>query len=232
MKRGFLYYALLWAVSLILFNVLVFIVPVPEGMTRFGGSFWPGYIGILIAFLGQLYCGWEALKEKNADRVFLRWPLIRISRTALVFTLIFGVGCIIIPDLPAWFGAVICLVILALTIQALLRASAAAEAVETVGGAVRERTDFFRYLTTEAGALSAYAADETAKNACKKVYEALRYSDPVSAAPLTRVENDISDSFQTFSAAVRAGETDRVPALSEDLLRKIAERNELCKRSK
>ena len=50
MKKTFGFFAIIWALFLALFNVIVFVTPNEAGgMTKFGGAFWVGYIFITIA---------------------------------------------------------------------------------------------------------------------------------------------------------------------------------------
>ncbi len=66
-----------------------------------------------------------------------------------------------------------------------------------------------------------------AKAACKKVCEALRYSDPVSSSDLLAIEQEIQRKFYDLSAKVVAG--DDVSALSDELAALIADRNRKCR---
>ena len=57
MKKSFGIYSIIWAIYLALFNVVVFVTPNEiGGVSKFGGSFWVGYIFITVAFAVQLIC--------------------------------------------------------------------------------------------------------------------------------------------------------------------------------
>ena len=113
MKKGFRYYAAAWALLFALFNLLVFVPPRFVGeYDKFGGAFWAGYIGIAVAFVGQLVCAHFALKAENAQKLFYNLPLVTVSYTGLVLTLVCGGLCMVVPDLPNWVGALVCLLIL------------------------------------------------------------------------------------------------------------------------
>ena len=71
---------------------------------------------------------------------------------------------------------------------------------------------------------------DAARAACRQVYEAFRYSDPVSAVALTDEEQRIAEAFDAFSAAIAAGEDGTEPA--ETLSGLLAERNAKCKAMK
>ena len=59
-------------------------------------------------------------------------------------------------------------------------------------------------VTADADSLLSRAKSEPVKAACKKVFEALRYSDPVSAYGLVDVEERIKAEFDVLTDAVIA----------------------------
>ena len=52
MKKVFQKYLILWAVLFVLFQVIAFISPGWGGVEKYTASFWIGYVGITIAFVG------------------------------------------------------------------------------------------------------------------------------------------------------------------------------------
>ncbi len=231
MKKGFKSYAIAWAVLLVLFNIICFATPNEiDGMTKFGGAFWAGYVFITLAFIGQLVCAYFALKAENLTKLFYNLPLITVSYTGLILTIIFGTLCMAIPDLPNWVGIIICAIVLAFTAIAVVKAKAAGDIVSATDEKIKDQTEFIRGLTAEAQSLIAYAKTDDAKAVCKKVYEALRYSDPRSTAALAGIESEISQEFSKFADAVKNGEDFNPPA--EKLVLLIGERNTKCKATK
>ena len=228
MKKGFKAYLAAWAILLALFNIICFATPNElAGMEKFGGAFWAGYVFITLAFIGQLACAYFALKEENLTKLFYNLPLITVSYTGLILTVIFGAVCMAIPGLPNWVGIIVCAVILAFTAIAIIKAKAAGDIVAATDERVKVQTSFIRSMTADAEGLMARAQTDEAKAACKKVYEALRYSDPMSSDALAETEAEIKDSFSAFSAKVKAGETDA--ALADELINLIGDRNRKCK---
>ena len=76
------------------------------------------------------------------------------------------------------------------------------------------------------------ADDTQIKADCKKVYEALRYSDPMSNSALVEINNRLSDKMHQFSESVKVNDVDNTNVLADELLRIINERNIKCKQSK
>ncbi len=223
MQKNFKYYAIVWLILLAIFNVAVFVSPAEAGdLNKFGGAFWSGYIGITVAFLGQLATSFFAFRSKNMQKFFYKIPLIRISWTGLVLTLIFGVICMVIPDLPNWVGIILCFVILAFNAISLVKANTAAELVGEIDDKIKEQTLFIKSLTVDAEVAMANAKTEEEKSLAKKVYEAVRYSDPMSHNALAGLETQINLKFATYTASFDA-------AVADELLILLDERNKKCK---
>lgn len=229
MNKKFKYYALIWAILLAVFNVICFITPdETAGMSKFGGAFWAGYIFITIAFIGQLVCAYIALKTDDKTKLFYNIPIIRVSYTGLILTLVFGALCMAIPNLPNWVGIIVCLLVLAFTAIAVIKAKAAADVVENIDAKVKAKTIFVKTLTVDAENLFARATTPEAKDACKKVFEAVRYSDPMSNDALAGVESQITLKFNELSEAVSGG-ADNVKNIADELVVLIGDRNRKCK---
>ena len=229
MNKKFKYYALIWAILLAVFNVICFITPdETAGMSKFGGAFWAGYIFITIAFIGQLVCAYIALKTDDKTKLFYNIPIIRVSYTGLILTLVFGALCMAIPNLPNWVGIIVCLLVLAFTAIAVIKAKAAADVVENIDAKVKAKTIFVKTLTVDAENLFARATTPEAKDACKKVFEAVRYSDPMSNDALAGVESQITLKFSELSEAVSGG-ADNVKNIADELVVLIGDRNRKCK---
>lgn len=229
MNKKFKYYALIWAILLAVFNVICFITPdETAGMSKFGGAFWAGYIFITIAFIGQLVCAYIALKTDDKTKLFYNIPIIRVSYTGLILTLVFGALCMAIPNLPNWVGIIVCVLVLAFTAIAVIKAKAASDVIENIDKKVKAQTLFVKSITVDAESLLARAATPEAKDACKKVFEAVRYSDPMSNDALAGVESQITLKFNELSEAVSGG-ADNVKNIADELVILIGDRNKKCK---
>lgn len=229
MKKNFKYYAGIWAILLIIFNIATFVSPnEAAGMIKFGGAFWVGYIFITLAFIGQLAVSFFAFDAKNMQKLFYKIPLIRISWTGLILTLIFGVLCMVIPNLPNWIGIIACFAILGFNAISLAKANIAAGIVSEIDDKIKAQTSFIKTLTLDAESLMSCAQNETAKAAAKKVYEAVRYSDPMSHDGLSSIESEIAIKFNQFAGKVTANSED-ITTIAEELIVLISDRNKRCR---
>lgn len=222
MKKRFGIYAAAWTVLLALFNVIAFVSPGWIWFEKYDAAFWIGYAFITVTFLGQLVCAWVALKEENSTKLFYKVSLITTSYAGLIVTFVIGGLCMLISPLPYWIGILVCSIVLAANILAIIKAVAAIDEVQKIDDAIKVQTNFIKNLTVDAETLVSKAKTENAKAACRKVYEAVRYSDPMSNEALSEIEESIQLRFAEFSASPTA-------EMAEELLVLVAERNKKCK---
>lgn len=228
MKKGIRFYVIAWMIMFALFNVCCFVISAGAGVK--GSGFWIGYIFITLAFAGQLVCGIYALNAGDRTQLFYNIPLITVSYGGLILTLICGAVVMLVPQIPVWAGIIGCLVILAFTAAAVIKAMAVSDIVSETDSRVMEDTMFIRTLTADAELLAANAADDDIKAVCRKVYEAARYSDPVSNAALSDIESKIRSGFTSLADTVAKGGD--AAAEAEKITALLAERNSKCKSMK
>lgn len=229
MKKAFKFYFAVWAVLLALFNVIAFVSVGWAGIEKFTPAFWIGYIFITLAFIGQLACAYYALKGDDVKKTFYNISLITTSYTGLILSFVFGGLCMLISPLPYWIAVILCAVVLAFSVIAVIKASAAVEIVNDVDKKVKESTLFIKSLTVDAESLLSRAKSEEAKAACKKVYEAVRFSDPMSHEMLASTETQITIKFSDLTSAVNENNIDAVKALARAVIILVDERNKKCR---
>ena len=229
MKKGFKYYAIAWAVLFTLFNVIAFVSVGWSGYEKYTASFWIGYVFITISFIGQLGCAWVALKESNLQKLFYNISLITTSYTGLILSFVFGGLCMLISPLPYWVGTILCAALLAFNVLSVVKSTAAVDFVNTVDEKIKVQTFFIKSLTVDAECLMAKAKNAEVKAACKKVYEAVRYSDPMSNDMLASLESQITIQFAKLSEAVENDNAEVVSVVAENLLILLTERNKKCR---
>ena len=229
MKKNFKYYIVIWAVLLVLFNIISFVSVGWAEQEKYTVSFWIGYTVILLAFIGQLICAYIAFKAENAQKLFYNIPLIRVSFIGLILSFIFGGLCMLISPLPYWVGIILCAIVLAVTVISIVTGAAASDIISSKDNQIKAKTLFVKALTADAESLMGRAQSDTVKAAVKKVYEAVRYSDPVSNEALASIESQIIVKFSAFSDAVEAGNQETAETIAEELLILIDDRNKKCK---
>lgn len=228
MKKRIGTYAVCWAILLAVFQIICFVVP--DGiMAKSGSAFWVGYLAVTWAFLGQLVCAYFALQADSTRKLFYHLPLITISYSGLGVTLLCGMLCMLIPGLPVWIAVIVCLLVLAFTAVAVIKANAAAEAVEQTDARVQQQTRFIRALTVQAEGLVNRAGREEIRTACRNVRDVARYSDPMSRTELADVESRIAAQMETLTAAVAADDPAQAAAAAAEVTVLLQERNDRCR---
>ena len=229
MKKRFSFYAISWTILLALFNVIAFVSPGWIWFEKYDAAFWIGYAFITATFLGQLACAWFALKEESATKLFYKVSLITTSYTGLVVTFVIGGLCMLISPLPYWVGVIACSIVLAANILAVIKVAAAIDEVQKIDEKIKVQTAFIKMLTVDAESLISRAKSETIKAACKKVYEAIRFSDPMSNDALASTESQITVKFAELSDAVKADNTEKVAEIANEVIILIGDRNKKCR---
>ena len=229
MKKNFKFYIIIWAILLVLYNLTVFLVrPVMPGYNiNYDARFWISWGVIIATFIGQLFCAKVAFDSKNNEKLFLNIPLITQSYTALVVATIAGSALMLIPDCPAWVAAVVCAAVFGFGAISVIKAKTAADIVSDTDDKIKTQTLFIKSLTVDAEGLISRAKSEAVKAECKKVYEAIRYSDPMSSDALTGIESQITLKFNEFSNAVTSG-TDNIETLANEVVILVGDRNKKC----
>ena len=237
MKKAFRIFLIAWAIMFVLFNAVVIALPKETTIagityTKLGGLSWITLILFELCFVGHLICTWIALKQNKLSGTFYRLPMIRLSYACIIVTTVIGCVMMAVPNLPSWIPLIVALIIMALYAVAVLKAAAAAEIVEQIDEKVKVQTAFIRDLTVDASTLMTRAKSEPVKNACKKVYEAVRISAPMTSDALADVESRIRTEFDAFTDAVLSDNADAANVSMGELMSLITERNRTCKANK
>ena len=231
MKKNFKYYALMWAVLLAVWCAVVFLVrPILPGyVINYDARFWIAFVFIVLAFIGNLVCAHLAFKAENSKKMFLNLPLITVSWSALIAMLVVGSVLMLIPNCPAWITAVVCIIILAFNAIAVIKAGWAANAVSKVDERVAAQTSFIKSLIVDTESILSRAKSDAVKAECKRVHEAVRYSDPMSNDALSVIEAKITVKVDEFSSAVGADDAEKAKEIAGEIIVLVADRNKKCK---
>ena len=231
MKKGLTYYGIAWAICLAVFNVLTFVMPHAVGNFDWyqHPTFWIGYGFVMLSLIAQLLVGIKMFSSEKAEKVFLRLSLQKTSYIALFTSLVVGVVFMAVPVLPEWIAAIVCVVVTGYYVVAYLKGSAAIDYVEKAGENVKAKTALMRELISESESLMAYAKTDVAKDSTKKVYEALRYSDPMSNDKLYYVEKEISEAYILFADKVKNVVDEGLEVQADKLCVLVDDRNNKCK---
>ncbi len=227
MKEAKKYYVAAWVIVALVFHLIMFLLPRAE-LRMQNGTFWVIYFAILVSLIGQAVCSMLYAKKEKKEERFLYIPVVLISYIALLMCLLLALEAVLLFFLPTWFTVIAAALVLAFYALSVVRAMASAEMVMTVGQKVERQTEFIRGLTARAKAME-QNSPEAYKQQVKRVYEALRYSDPMSTDKLVNVDEEIDTAYRRFAEALKAADEAAVQKEADNLCGLVKERNELCK---
>lgn len=196
---------------------------------KYGGSFWPGYIVIIVAFIIQLVCSCFAFKEKNNQKFFYNISIIKLSYSNLVLTALVGIACMFVPDVPIWLGIAVSVITTALSVFSLLKASLAVEYADNIDQKVAGSISFIKEITATAKTLFDNC-DTQDKNELKKLYEEIRFSDPMSNELVAQEEGMIKTKLESLKTVVAAHGS--IDDLVNEIIDLVKTRNSKIKSSK
>lgn len=231
MKKNFKFYFILWLILLAAFNAGIFLVRpvIPGYVLNDGAGFWTAWAFIMAAFAGNLICAYFAFKTQNLKKLFYNLPLITVSYAGLIVMAVLGGALMLIPGCPAWIAAVVCLIAAAVTAAAVVRADWAGKAADAVEEKAKAQTAFIKTATLDAQNIANRAKSHAISAACQRVYEALRYSDPMSSEALSAEEAKIAAKIEELSAAVNNADEETAGATADETVLLIKERNNKCR---
>lgn len=230
MKNQKKYYWTAWGIAVVIFHIIMFLLP-NAMLNPTEGSFWIIYLTVMASFIGQAYCSSLYAKKENKQERFLYIPVVLIGYIALLMTLLLALQALTLQFLPNWFTIIVAVLVVAYYALAVLRTLAAAEMVISVDKKIEQQTEFIKTMTAKAKAFEQTAPVEF-RNMATKVYESLRYSDPMSSAELTVIEVEIYAKYDKFIASVKENKKEEAEGISQILCNLMRERNELCKQLK
>ena len=231
MNKSFKNYALIWATLLVVWCTVVFLVRpiIPGYVINYDVRFWIAFVFIVLAFIGNLICAYLAFKAENLKKMFLKLSLITISWSALIAMLVVGSVLMLIPNCPAWIAAVVCIIILAFNAIAVIKARWAADAVNKIDERVTAQTSLIKNLIVDTESILSRAKSDAVKAECKKVYEAVRYSDPMSNEALSVIEAKITVKVDEFSSSVGANDAIKAKEIADEIVLLVGDRNKKCR---
>lgn len=244
MRKTFKYFIVAWLIGLIAFNLFIFVFPTKiDGLTviklvslvsvdkaallaingvgemvftKYGGAFWTSYTLVMISFVINLICSSIAFKETNNTKFLYNFSLVKISYSSLVLTTVLGLFGMFIPNVPNFVVIIACGLVIAINLIACVGIKANAEIVVSKDEEIKVKTSSINELVSLAETNYRNESDPEKKKQLKKVYEALKFSDPVSNDSTRELEEKIKENLLNI----------------EDVLKFINKRNSLLRNQK
>lgn len=229
MKKHTLRGIIVLAVLLVLYLLVAFLVPFAHT-----AAFWMSFAFTLTAFGvagAAIYIAF--IKNPDAKSRFYGFPIAKIGAIYGLVQLIAGLVFMALAQwIAPWIPAVVGGLALGAAVLGLVSAEAVVEEIHSQDRVLKQDVRLMRALQSRVNLLASQCDDPEAAGAVKALAEELRYSDPVSAKALERVEQDLCAAVEDISAAVAEGDASAVKQLCRRAAGVLAERNRICKLSK
>lgn len=188
-------------------------------------------IGILIAFVGTIIAVMFVLtlKVDTKEKMFLTISQFRASYIVTILSLILAGAYLFVGIVPDWAVYIGIVLVYGFALISILKAKSAVTLVEGIDEKIKVQTFFIKSLTADAEHLINTAKTDELKALAKKVYEAVRYSDPMSNSALIEVNEQIENQFLAFQNAIKAEDSELAAFTAAQLIASIDNRNNKCK---
>ena len=231
MNKIFKTYLVIWLIAVAIFNVTCFAIP-EEYTAKFSGSYWIGYVFILLAHACLLACCYFTFRKIYLKELFYNVPIILLAYSGLIAMTAVGSASMLIRGFPIWLAVILCFALLGIIVMIAFTAGLNAQVMTDMDGEQQRGRFSVRQMTSHAEVIMDNAVDPELKEIAKNVYDALKYSDPVSNIMLTKANEKISRELRLFEEAVKDGDTEMASARGRSVLQAISERNAVCKTMK
>lgn len=233
MKKGFVQSAIVFAILLVLYILIAFLVPFAKTAT-----FWVSVVFTVVAFAVAAAAFYIAfIKTPDAKSKFYGFPIARIgviyAIVQIVASFVFMALATFVAEWPVWPAILVYAVALGITLIGLIAADAVVEEVQRQDVQLKKDVYLMRSLQSKLNQMTSQCdGNPDAADAVKKFAEELRFSDPVSSDALIDVERDLAAAVDELQAAVTDGDSAAVKQLCRKGLGILSERNRLCKLNK
>lgn len=194
---------------------------------RYTPAFYTAVAIIILAYAFALIATSVGMKRPETDEGTFYG--ISFAYSGVVTLFLIGIWCNVsmFIRLSPVLQVVVSIVFFAFAVARLFMRSTAVASIEATGEKIKNQTFFIKSLTVDAQSIMARATTDEAKADCKKVYEAIRYSDPMSNEALSSTETQITIAFNKFADAVQNNA--ETSELAENVVILVKDRNEKCK---
>lgn len=167
-------------------------------------------------------------KEQNITATFFGIPASYSGIATYILLIILSILELILK-FNISISCVIAVIIIVVSLIKLIMICFAADTIKDVDQKVKVQTLFIKSLTDDIQNLKLSAKSDIVKEECNRVYESIRYSDPMSTNKLADVESQIQNEFYALSDAVKNDDIDLVKNSADRIVTLIHVRNSKCK---
>lgn len=233
MKKNSARWWVVWAIVLVVYNVIVFAIPFPKNAV-----FFVSWVFTLIAIAAQIYVIRTAFYHgEGAKSKFYGFPIAKIGTVYLAAQMVLGLvfmalGLAVPVPVPVWISLVLYVVLFGAAAVGLISAEATRDEIVRQDVRLKKDVSCMRTLQSKTASMVQLAQDNSLRTALEKFAEDIRFSDPVSSAALETAEADLSAYIDDLQQAVLDNDREVALSLEKRAEMLLAERNRLCKLEK
>ena len=228
-QNSFLPILLTYMVILFLYSVFVFSV----FSSAYSPVFWIGYIATFISYVISFSLSYIVfVKNISPTNRFLGLPLHHVGILYASLQTIFSLIFMAIPAIPFLVSVLIQIFLFGISTITLVSTQGARNYIEHMDDSVKEKRMFIIETANQIHLLETKAEEKSIQNSLHKVYETIRYSDPMSSEKLEHVETQMKTTLQELQTAALSHQVDTIEKKCQELCILAEQRNMLCQQYK
>lgn len=229
MKKSTVRWWLIWAVLMVVYNVIAFLIPFPKTPV-----FFVSWAFTLIAIIAQVYVIRTAFgREETVKSKLYGFPIAKIGVIYLLIQLALGLVFMALGAMaPIWLPLVLYVVLLGVAIVGFIATDAVRDEVERQDVKIEKDTSYMRNLQIKVMALPNLVSDLQLRSELSVLADSFRFSDPTSSAALQDVETELSACVDALTYAVDGNESEAIRTCLKKTMSALERRNALCKQMK
>lgn len=224
MRNSKLLGGIILGISLAVYILLTLLIPFEHN-----NSFWISFSFSVLAFIiGGIFSFLALNTQKNVELLF-SISLVRNSCIYILVQAIISFLIMLIKVVPVWLDVIITIVILAGYLILACMTLFAKNTTSDFEEKVKTKTVELRSQCVRISSMQNRVTDDSIKLSLGKLYDVLRYSDPMGNEQTALMEQDIMNHITELEQVIVDEKQDKIQELCNQLIHMIQERNQLCK---
>ena len=216
-----------YAILLFVYAVLFVAIPFNKNTAS-----WLSFAFTVVAIMSSLFiCGFAFFKKQTLVSKIYGFPIFKLGILYASVQFIAGIIiCVISAFVPvwSWIPVVIFVLLSGIVAIGIIAADNSRDFIEETDENTKNETLFIKSLTVDAEVLISQAENDVIKAECERVFEAIRYSDPVSKEELSSCESEIEEKFSEFTKATKENSPEEVKKLADEVILFVEKINKKC----
>lgn len=222
---------IVFAVVMVVYQVVVFAIPFPKNAVFFISWFFT-----VIAICSQIYTVRTAFYQgESVKSKFYGFPIAKIGIMYLAVQLILGL-CFMVAGfaaaVPFWIPLVLYVLLLGASATGFITADAVRDEIEKQEEKLKKDVRNMRMLQAKTASMVQLTQDDRMRKRLEKFAEDLRFSDPVSSEATMELEAELAVCVDELRQVVMKDDGESAFMMLQKAGGILVERNSLCKMEK